>query len=193
MGKATRRPERATATKPTTTLTEPQRPSWSCSPLTRTEFAHGLPAYLSRINPKYKYFIEYGALHDRGVTFANSKAHIRDLVTGSATKGTWAQPNKYEATPQDIIPSDVESSSDTGDEDAEYEAPAAKTPKSASKTKAASKARQLIYKSYRVDPQRLAELDLELINDITECYDHDETATSLCVRRSRTRKSVCLS
>ena len=32
------------------------------------------------------------------------------------------------------------------------------------------------YKSYRVDPQRLAELDLELINDITECYDHDETA-----------------
>ena len=96
---------------------------------------------MSRINPKYKYFIEYGALHDRGVTFANSKAHIRDLVTGSATKGTWAQPNEYEATPQDIIPSDVESSSDTGDEDAEYEAPAAKTPKSASKTKAASKAR----------------------------------------------------
>ena len=68
------------------------------------------------------------------------------------------------------------SSSDTGDEDAEYEAPASKTPKSASKTKAASKARQLIYKSYRVDPQRLAKLDLELINDITECYDHDETA-----------------
>ena len=54
-----------------------------------------------------------------------------------------------------MIPSDVELSSDTGEDDAEYEGPAAKTPRSASKTKAASEARQLIYmyKYYRVDPQ----------------------------------------
>ena len=167
MGKAPRRPERTTTAKPSDTKSsESQRPTWSCSPLTRTEFAHALPSYLSRINPKYKYFIEYAALHERGVTFANSKAHIKDLVTGSASKGTWAKPSEYEATPQDIIPSDVDSSSDdTGEEDPEYEPPASKTPRSTSKTKAASKARQLIYKSYRVDPQRLAELDLELIND----------------------------
>ena len=55
----------------------------------------------------YKYFVEYAALHERGVTFASSKAHIRDLVTGSGTKGTWAKPSEYEATPQDIIPSDA--------------------------------------------------------------------------------------
>ena len=74
MGKASRLPERATTAKPTDTKsTESQRPTWSCLPLTRTEFAHGLPSYLSRINPKYKYFIEYAALHDCGVTFANSK------------------------------------------------------------------------------------------------------------------------
>ena len=140
MGKAPRRSERATAAKPADTKSpDSQRPTWSCSPLTRTEFAHALPSYLSRVNPKYKYFIEYAALHERGVTFANSKTHIKDLVTGSASKGTWDKPSEYEATPQDIIPSDVDSSSDdTGEDDPEYEPPASKTPRSTSKSKAAS-------------------------------------------------------
>ena len=158
-----------------------------------TRFAHELLPYLPRLDVRYTYFIEFGALHERGNTYCNSKLHIRHLVRGDIAKGTHDNPCMYRPCMQDVSDDESEeefedTASAAGDAEADAEADGEESPIRTRPTRV----RKHRKSCHKVDPQRLAELDLDLANDITACYEHEETAVEHLERfESSTAASSC--
>ena len=196
MGRPSSSRQAASPKEPRSATTSSHPPSWSTSPLTKESFAHEAAPYVLKLDPRYKFFIEYGAAHEKGVTICASKQHISDILNNTVPKGSPKQPCVYDYKPGDALVSDEseESGSSSDDEGEDLGEPTARRSKFFSKPKAPpspsmSPSKEL-RKRFRVDCQHLITLDLELANDIVALYEHDETGVEHIEEHDSSGRSI---